>query len=384
MTRKIEQDPTVPSWMVFGGCGLGKTTVLAKTIKHLHVIHRLPQYVIYVVPEQDNVQSACDELKFCGMPTHIVGLKAKKASDGSLPLLPFKINVMKRGLLRDLFMEGRGSQREFILSILHNLLIVYDEVDTLIRSSLQGATALELANLVPLSLCASATLVSNQRSELYLPWMRLFMPHVPITKDNWFMVTGNLIRRYVPLEFKAEDIVHTVDWPADHPPLDLLRQQAKADLKAASACRDLEYEVIESALSKDARELLGKGIPVMIRAKTKAQRDRLVAGLIKAGYKAGDMSHLKDRTYVCIVATLDHNARGINGMERFCHVLEFELPSDASTRHQWRGRFLRPGQLSPVVYFHQYVIPGSGVERLSHSHAYSDQLNRSIRESGDL
>src|SRR6185437_3383704 len=124
MTRKIEQDPTVPSWMVFGGCGLGKTTVLAKTIKHLHVIHRLPQYVIYVVPEQDNVQSACDELKFCGMPTHIVGLKAKKASDGSLPLLPFKINVMKRGLLRDLFMEGRGSQREFILSILHNLLIV--------------------------------------------------------------------------------------------------------------------------------------------------------------------------------------------------------------------------------------------------------------------
>src|SRR6185437_4844658 len=62
MTRKIEQDPTVPSWMVFGGCGLGKTTVLAKTIKHLHVIHRLPQYVIYVVPEQDNLQSACDEL----------------------------------------------------------------------------------------------------------------------------------------------------------------------------------------------------------------------------------------------------------------------------------------------------------------------------------
>jgi hypothetical protein len=124
---------------------------------------------------------------------------------------------------------------------------------------------------------------------------------------------------------------------------------------------------------------------VVLLARTEERETKMLEALRKLGHgsRVGDFSKLLDESVHCLVCRPRQCGRGVNGAQRFDHVLQVPAFASAANRHQWEHRFLRPGQKSKVVRFDTYVVAGSITESLLEQHNYRDLWNESLRQSSE-
>lgn len=233
LTRMIDnmtEYPEITAHLLNAECSFGKARVCALLVHHLLKNGNLPDIVLWTMPNKGvMIKNMMNELKkSTGAPVH------NATSDGVLR--PYHINVVDRAFLR--------THRETVMQQAPRIYPVYDEIDTFFPTSIMSSCALELARLCPGLLGATATLIPDGRLS-HLPWLQLFVKHIPVTSKNWLVATQYLFREHYDTGLKR--VEEEIDIPFPH------HDRVFCD-KLESLCRDKKghdaFKLVLSEMNK--------------------------------------------------------------------------------------------------------------------------------------
>jgi hypothetical protein len=360
------------------GCFLLADTGLGKTLIAEHTLQQrlsTEKYVLWVCPgkiQEATRQLLCDQW---ACPAVTVSLKSNRGGSRVLKLKPGCINVIKHDQLRLVTEE--------LLTLAHETVVVFDEVDTCYGSTARTSAAFMLARSCAWFIAMTATAVCRDLEPL-IKWLDMSKEYA-VTDANYLTAFAGSCAVRAELGIETVDVVNKIPLSSS------VRITCKQLVGKWVQMAQVILEATDNALVQTAQaeafaiDLLSTGQEIcrgcLLVADSEMHANRLVNLLTDRGVVAGCFDKADDSSLEVLVVT-KRNCRGYNHAIRFGSMVTGVYAGNAADRQQMRGRIKRIGQQRSIVRYVTVVMENTILDLLHQRHEQNDLLNCSLESLG--
>lgn len=350
--------------------GLGKTWIVLSYLKYLYDNNRLPNYIIYSLPDSA-IKSIIQEIKLFGFQVELLYPIQKKITDSDL--LPYVNNSCDPKPFHISLIEHDHMRRcpEGLTKIAGDSLIIIDEVHLALNDTQRTSIALELSHLALDFVALTGTPVIDTKLHKLIHWLEQIV-EFEVTTDNFWVAANSMIAKKV----NTGVIVNRIEIEAPFTPEEQLRYQAlvspahggtnlSTKVQDYQEAARISYTAITRQLIIETVNELNVGNRVFLVAKDMKHQQELNTALLRAGLRSNDIFliergksiFLSDDSVASgatpdyrVVITPINKSTGYT-VTRMNVMISGVYPSNNAVREQVEGRINRISQKNKNINF---------------------------------